>query len=81
MAAVRCDLTRHRETVSFEGDGGTLDPVDVSTTEAIEAFRELCSRAAAAGIRMDDDVIAITPIKPLAEAIRHALTQSVAEEA
>jgi|GEM_PF-399710 len=76
-----CDLTRHRETVSFEGDGGTLDPVDVSTAEAIEAFRELRSRAAAAGIRMDDDVIAITPIKPLAEAIRHALTQSVAEEA
>lgn len=74
-----CDLTRTSETVAFEVDGGELEPIEVSTAEAVAAFVHLRERAAEAGIRMASDVTAVSPTPQLAEAIRFSLAQAPAD--
>ena len=69
-----CDLARASETVGFERPGGHLDAFDVTAQDALDAFHELRDRAAASGIAMDSDTIALTPIPALAEAISFAVT-------
>lgn len=71
-----CDLTRITETVAFEVAGGTREPIEVSVDDAIGAFLHLRERAAEAGVPMADDVIRVTPIKALREAIAYARTQA-----
>lgn len=75
-----CDLTRISETVAFERDGGVRDPLAVSAADAIGAFTSLRERAAAAGIPMATDVVALTPTRQLREAASYARTKT-AEEA
>ncbi|MBM0238669.1 type I-U CRISPR-associated protein Cas7 [Micromonospora sp. ATA32] len=75
-----CDLTKISETVFFERDGGKQEPIKASPAEAISAFVTLRDRAAAAGIGMDSDVLAVSPTKQLAEAIRFALASSTADD-
>jgi CRISPR-associated protein Csb1 len=60
--------------VGLERPAGDLDHFDVSAQDAIDAFRELRERAAAAGISMDTDTISLVPVPSLAEAIRFAVT-------
>ncbi|TCB89407.1 type I-U CRISPR-associated protein Cas7 [Micromonospora zingiberis] len=74
-----CDLTRISETVAFEVAGGELEPIEVSVADAITAFLALRQRAAAAGVPMADDVVAVTPIRQLREAMVYARTQAVAD--
>jgi CRISPR-associated protein Csb1 len=74
-----CDLALVSETVGFELAGGERDPIEVSTAEAVAAFEQLRERAATAGLPMATDVVAVTPIRQLREAIAYARTQSAAE--
>lgn len=71
-----CDLARQAETVGFEREGGDLEPFAVSTVEALALFQELRDRAAAAGIPMATDTVALTPTPQLADAMRYSLTQA-----
>lgn len=71
-----CDLTRQSEVVGFEREGGAMDQFEITTIEAIALFTELRERAAKAGVTMDTDVVPITPIASLADAIRFSLTQA-----
>lgn len=69
-----CDLARVSETVGLERPGGELDQLAVTAADAIGAFHALRDRAAAAGIAMQSDIIALRPIKALDDAIRFAVT-------
>ena len=73
-----CDLTRMSETVAFEVAGGAMEPIEVSVDEAIAAFLSLREQAGAAGLPMADDVVPVTPIRQLCEAMTFARTQAVA---
>jgi CRISPR-associated protein Csb1 len=72
-----CDLVRVGETVAFEQADGESEQVTVSAAEAIEAFLTLRRRTTEAGVPMDTDVVAVTPISALAAGIRHAGAQAV----
>jgi CRISPR-associated protein Csb1 len=69
-----CDLAKVTEVVGLERPGGEVDELPVTAETALAAFHELRDRAAAAGIAMDSDTIALTPVPALAEAIRFAVT-------
>jgi CRISPR-associated protein Csb1 len=69
-----CDLGKASETLGLERPGGDIDALDVTAQDALDAFHELRDRAAKGGITMDTDVIALTPIPALAEAISFAVT-------
>lgn len=71
-----CDLTQISETVAFEVAGGGREAIEVSTDDAVAAFVRLRDQAAAAGVPMADDVVAVTPVKQLREAITYARTQA-----
>ena len=75
-----CDLTRINEEVAFEVAGGGREPIAVTAADAIEAFVELRARAAAAGVAAATDVVPITPIKSLRDAIAYARTQATPDE-
>ncbi|WP_038842346.1 type I-G CRISPR-associated RAMP protein Csb1/Cas7g [Salinispora arenicola] len=72
-----CELTRITETVAFEVAGGEKEPVEVSVGDAVAAFVQLRAQAGAAGVPMADDVVAVTPIRQLREAMVYARTQAV----
>ncbi len=74
-----CDLTRVRETVAFEADGGGREPVELSAADAIAAFVELRDRAAAAGVPAAADVVTVTPIRSLREAMAYARAQATSD--
>jgi CRISPR-associated protein Csb1 len=69
-----CDLAKVTEVVGLERPGGAVDELAVTAETALDAFHELRDRAAAAGIAMDSDTVALTPVPALAEAIRFAVT-------
>jgi CRISPR-associated protein Csb1 len=71
-----CDLTKGTEIVGLElpGKGVKPEEIDVTAEGAVAAFHELRDRAAAAGIAMAQNVIALQPGASLAAAIRFALT-------
>ena len=69
-----CDLAKASETLGLERPGGELEEFPVTAQDALDAFHELRDRAAAAGIGMDGDVIALEPTPALAAAIRFAVT-------
>ena len=71
-----CDLARQSETIGFEQEGGEVEPFEISAADALGLFRELRDRATAAGIPMATDTVALTPTKPLAQAVRFSLTQA-----
>lgn len=71
-----CDLTLAEEQIGFEGRGGAIEPLEVSASEALAAFETLRERAAAAGLAMAADTVAIEPQAPLAKAIAYAIDQS-----
>jgi CRISPR-associated protein Csb1 len=75
-----CDLAKISETLGLERPGGEVDDLAVSAQDALDAFDELCERAAAAGIPMESDTIALTPVPDLAEAIRFAVTSGTQED-
>jgi CRISPR-associated protein Csb1 len=74
-----CDLTRVEETVGFEHAGGRIEQLEITAAEAIAAFQELRRRAAEAGVAMDSDTIAVTPIPQLAEAISFSVSKAAAD--
>ena len=69
-----CDLAKVTEVVGLERPGGAIDELPVTAEIALDAYHELRDRAAAAGIAMDSDTIALTPVPALAQAIRFAVT-------
>jgi CRISPR-associated protein Csb1 len=69
-----CDLARVSETLGLERPGGDVDELAVTAQGALDTFHELRDRAAAAGVAMAGDVIAVTPVPALAEAIEFAVT-------
>jgi CRISPR-associated protein Csb1 len=72
-----CDLTLVNEIVAFEvGGGGGREPVELSIGDVIATFVELRDRAAAAGVPAAADVVTVTPIKSLREAMAYARTQA-----
>lgn len=71
-----CDLARQSEIVGLEREGAAIEPFDISVADAIALFTELRERAAKAGVVMDTDTVPITPMRPLAEAIRFSVTQA-----
>jgi CRISPR-associated protein Csb1 len=71
-----CDLGKVTETVGLELPGGELEEFAVTAQEALDAYHELRERAAAAGLAMADDVIPVTPIPGLLEAIKYAVKSS-----
>jgi CRISPR-associated protein Csb1 len=75
-----CDLARASETLGLERPGGNLDELTVTAQDALDAFHELRDRAAAAGLEMGSDIITVEPTRPLAEAIRFAVTAGAQEE-
>jgi CRISPR-associated protein Csb1 len=74
-----CDLTLVRETVAFEVGGGGREPVELSVGDAITAFVELRNRADAAGVPAASDVVTVTPIKSLRQAMAYARTQAISD--
>lgn len=75
-----CDLAKVTEVVGLERPGGAIDELLVTAETAFEAFRDLRDRAAVAGITMDSDTVALTPVPALAEAIRFALTSGTQDD-
>jgi CRISPR-associated protein Csb1 len=75
-----CDLAKVTETLGLERPDGEIDELPVTANTALDAFHELRDRAAKAGISMDTDTIALTPIPALAEAIRFAVTSGTQSE-
>lgn len=75
-----CDLVRSRETLAFEGDGGTREEFTLTASEAIDAFHELRDQTAAAGLTMASDTIVLEPIPQLGKAIEFAVTKAAGEE-
>ncbi|GAA0827684.1 type I-U CRISPR-associated RAMP protein Csb1/Cas7u [Streptosporangium amethystogenes subsp. fukuiense] len=75
-----CDLAKASETVGLELPGGSVDEIDVSVREALDAYHELRDEAARLGVPMADDVIEVTPIPSLQQAIEFAFAHSVDEE-
>ncbi|MBX6723820.1 MAG: type I-U CRISPR-associated protein Cas7, partial [Dactylosporangium sp.] len=71
-----CDLTRIAESVAFEVAGGGKEPIEVSVDDATAAFLRLRELAAGAGVVMADDVVRVTPIASLREAMAYARTQA-----
>jgi CRISPR-associated protein Csb1 len=71
-----CDLARQSEILAFEQEGGESQEFEITATEAVALFQELRDRAAAAGIVMATDTIALTPTRQLADAISFSLTQA-----
>lgn len=74
-----CDLTRAQETVAFEVGGGGREPLETSTADAVAAFVELRDRAAVAGVPAAADVVTVTPIKSLRDAMAYARTQATSD--
>jgi CRISPR-associated protein Csb1 len=74
-----CDLTRIHETVAFEVGGGDREPVELPVGDAVAAFVELRDQAAAAGVPAATDVVTVTPIKSLREAMAYARTQATSD--
>jgi CRISPR-associated protein Csb1 len=75
-----CDLAKYSEQVGLERAGGSLDELEVSAQQALDAFHELRENAAKQGVEMASDVISVTPNAALAKAIAHSVTQSLPEE-
>ncbi|MDQ1711966.1 MAG: CRISPR-associated protein Csb1 [Frankiaceae bacterium] len=71
-----CDLTRVAETIGFELAGGTVDALAVTADDAVEAYVDLRDRAAAAGIPMAADSVAVEPIGALRSAVEFAVTSA-----
>jgi CRISPR-associated protein Csb1 len=75
-----CDLVRESEVLAFETDGGQREEFTLTADEAIEVFHRLRDRAAAAGIVMESDTVALTPSKALSEAIEYSAAKAPVEE-
>ncbi|MEU4539620.1 type I-U CRISPR-associated RAMP protein Csb1/Cas7u [Streptosporangium sp. NPDC023825] len=75
-----CDLAKASETVGLELPGGSVDELEVSVREALDAYHELRDEAARLGVPMADDTIEVTPIPSLQQAIEFAFAQSAADE-
>lgn len=73
-----CDLARSAETLGFEHAGGRIESVNITVADAIAAFCSLRDQAAKAGVTMETDTIAVTPIPALAEAISYSVTKAAA---
>ena len=69
-----CDLAKVSEQVGFERPDGGLDVLSVSSQDAIGAFHELQDLAGNAEIPMDRDIISLTPMASLSQAITFAVT-------
>jgi CRISPR-associated protein Csb1 len=74
-----CDLTLVQETVAFEVGGGDRESVELSLDDAIAAFVELRDRAAVAGVPAAVDIVTVTPIRSLREAMTYARTQATSD--
>ena len=74
-----CDLAKATETIGLERPGGELDVLEVTVQQALDAFHELREQAAARGIVMDSDVIAVEPVPALREAIEFAVAHAAAD--
>jgi CRISPR-associated protein Csb1 len=68
-----CDLAKASEELGLEWPDGRLDELSVTADDALDAFHELRDRAAASGIVMKQDTIALEPIKSLDDAIKFAV--------
>jgi CRISPR-associated protein Csb1 len=75
-----CDLAKITETLGLERPGGAVDDLAVTAQDALGAFDDLRERAAAAGIPMESDIVALVPVPDLAEAIRFAVTSGTQED-
>jgi CRISPR-associated protein Csb1 len=75
-----CDLVKYSEQVGLERAGGSVDELEVTAQQALDAFHELRDTAAKHGVEMASDVISVTPNASLAKAIAYSVTQSLPEE-
>ena len=75
-----CDLAKVSETIGLERPGGAVDELDITAEDALDTFDDLRERAAAAGIGMDGDVLALEPVPDLAAAIRFAVTSGTQQD-
>ena len=57
-----------------------MDELAVTARDALEAFDDLREQAAAAGIVMESDTLALVPMPALAEAIKFAVTSGTQED-
>lgn len=71
-----CDLTVVEEQIGFEGRGGSVEPLEVTVSEAIAAFEALRERTAKSGLAMASDTILLEPQSKLANAIAYAVDRS-----
>lgn len=71
-----CELVTMTETLDWVGRGGTMEPIELTTEQAVGLFVEATERSAEAGLPMDMGTVTLTPGKGLAEAIDFALTKS-----
>jgi len=74
-----CDLAKVSEQVGLELPGGELEPLEVSVADVLDAFHELRARTAKLGVDMAGDVISVTPIKSLREAIEATVANAISE--
>lgn len=75
-----CDLAKVTETLGLERPGGEVDDLAVTARDALGAFDDLRERAAAAGVRMETDTVALEPVPELAEAMRFAVISGAQED-
>jgi CRISPR-associated protein Csb1 len=76
-----CDLTLVDEVIGFEVAGGGVESFALTVDEALAVFSVLRQRAAAAGVVMQDDIVAVQPTKQLRDAMTYARTAAVGESA
>jgi CRISPR-associated protein Csb1 len=76
-----CELVLVDETIGWQKRGGGVDPIEVTTAEAIDLFERAREAAAAEGLVMASDVVRLTPGTGLAKAWEHSYLSAQAEDA
>ena len=71
-----CELVTMTETLEWVGRGGAVEPIELTTEQAVALYVEATERSAEAGLPMDLTTVTLTPGKGLREAIDFALTKS-----
>lgn len=71
-----CELVTVTETLEWVDRGGGVEPIELTTEQAVALYVEAVERAAQAGLPMDMETVVLTPGKGLAEAIDFAFTRA-----
>lgn len=75
-----CELVPTTETIEWVSRGGSVEPIEITTEQAIALYMEATDRSARAGLPMAMQTVTLTPGKGLREAIDFALTKTEPNE-